>query len=241
MFVSIFSLEKQISRAYNDPLNINIFWGHWQKLFVFKHFTDKNCAPVLNSFPPKLVGREGMDYALPETCSWLGWERWGTSPLTRAVRSLTLLMGVFALTSCLLTAQLLSFFSLKFVCPLSAWEEVVCLSSLPFPSVDTPPSTEMVEVLYLNVQAGCLKWLLVSPHLPQECIKGEFISGGTIFLLFVKDSSTLKAIKVQKGLELLKQSNVSIAFVKIAKIKIKKTSSLILILFQEIWERPWNL
>lgn len=75
----------------------------------------------------------------------------------------------------------------------------------------------------------------------KECIKGKFISGGTIFLLFVKDSSTSETIKVQTGLEVLEQSNTSISVVKLAKkVKTEKMSYLIFILFQEIFKRPLN-
>lgn len=79
-------------------------------------------------------------------------------------------------------------------------------------------------------------------ELCKECIKGEFLSGGTIFLLFANDSSTLKTVKVQTGLELLRQSNTSISVVKITKkIKMKKTSYLIFILFQEIFKRDHEI
>lgn len=76
----------------------------------------------------------------------------------------------------------------------------------------------------------------------KECIEGEFLSGETMFLLFTKHSSTLKTVKVQAGLELLEQSNNSLSVVKIAKkIKMKKNSYLIVILFQEIFKRDHEI
>lgn len=69
-----------------------------------------------------------------------------------------------------------------------------------------------------------------------------FLSIRTIFLVFGKDSSTLKTVKTLMGLELLKQSKTSTSAIKkgASNITIKK-SYFILILFQEILRRQYEI
>lgn len=70
-----------------------------------------------------------------------------------------------------------------------------------------------------------------------------FLSIRTIFLVFGKDSSTLKTVKTQMGLELLEQSKTSMSAIKkgASNITIKKKSYFILILFQEILRRQYEI